>query len=66
MIIVFNALEEITEEALMLKTGEAAGPDGITNTCIKLGLQKIQRHVFYLFNLCFVEHNGFPNSEGII
>ena len=44
----------MTEEALKLKTGKAAGPDGIVNTCIKLGFQQKQ---FHLFNLCFAKHN---------
>ena len=51
------ALEEITEEASKLKAGKAAGPDGITNTSIKLGFQTMQRYVFHLLNLCFAEHN---------
>ena len=50
-------LEEITEEASKLKAGEALGPDGITNTSIKLGFHSMQRYVFHLFNLCFAEHN---------
>ena len=41
-------LEEITEEALKLKTDKAAGPDGIVNTSIKLGFQQMQRYVFHL------------------
>ena len=44
-------LEEITDEAPKLKAGKAAGPDGITNTGIKLGFQSIQRYVFHLLNL---------------
>ena len=50
-------LEEITDEASKLKAGKAAGPDGITNTTIKLGFHPMQRYVFHLFNLCFAEHN---------
>ena len=50
-------LEEITDEASKLKAGKAAGPDGITNTSIKLGFQSMQRYVFHIFNLCFAEHN---------
>ena len=36
-------LEEIIEEASKLKAGKAAGPDGITNTSIKLGFRSMQR-----------------------
>ena len=50
-------LEEITEEASKLKAGKAAGPDGITNTSIKLGFRQMQRCVYHLFNVCFAEHN---------
>ena len=50
-------LEEITEEASKLKAGKAAGPDGKTNTSIKLGFQSMQRYVFQLVNLCFAEHD---------
>ena len=49
-------LEEITEEASKLKAANAAGPDGITNTSIKLGFQSMQRYVFHLLNLCFEGH----------
>ena len=49
--------EEITDKASKLKAGKAAGPDGITNTSIKLDFQSMQRYVFHLLNLCFAEHN---------
>ena len=41
----------------MIISDKATGHDGITDTCIKLGFQQMQKPVFHLFHLCFAEHN---------